>query len=373
MVDFVRDRQDADVHILVSTQNSNTGGLRARLNFIGLRAFINMTDTLSFFNDPTSTEDQQRKKLVQYLKLGLIKYIAKSKAADDIQISYTAKAGAKKDSITKKDPWNYWVFQFSTFGSFSGSETYKNSALNGSFSATRETETWKTNGRFSINKSVDTYIDSSSKTSFTRRGLDGNFEALKVLSQHLAFGGEVGYANSLFSNYKTAYQVRPKIEYSILPYKKFNTERLVVQYMVGPTVLRYYDTTVYFKLHELQYQQSANIIASFTKPWGGINMGIFYSNFLSDFGLNNLNFNGALSWKVVKGLNVALWGNYGLVHDQIALRKGNATRDELLVKTRELKSNYNYNLGVAFSYRFGSILNNFINPSFRGLNYSISF
>jgi len=72
-------------------------------------------------------------------------------------------------------------------------------------------------------------------------------------------------------------------------------------------------------------------------------------------------------------LNFAIWGNYGLIHDQIALRKGTASGDELLVKNREKKFNYNYNLGVANSYRFGSILNNFINPAFRGLNYSINF
>ncbi len=75
----------------------------------------------------------------------------------------------------------------------------------------------------------------------------------------------------------------------------------------------------------------------------------------------------------MRGLNFAIWGSYGLIHDQIALRKGTASRDELLVKTRELKSKYNYNLGVGVSYRFGSILNNFINPAFRGLNYSINF
>lgn len=79
MVDFVRDRQDADVHILVTTQNNNAGGIKAQLNFIGLRSFTGISDTLTFFNDPTSTEDEQRKKLVQHLKLGLIRYVAKSK------------------------------------------------------------------------------------------------------------------------------------------------------------------------------------------------------------------------------------------------------------------------------------------------------
>lgn len=373
MVDFVRDRRDADVHVLVTSQYSNTGGTKAQLNFIGLRIFQDVNDTLTLFNDPTSTEDEQRKKLVRQLKLGLVKYIAKTKIADEISITYTAKEGSKKDTLQAKDRWNYWVFQLSTFGGFSGSEAYKNTSLNSSFSANRETEKLKTGAQFSFNKSVDTYIDTTSKTRFTRQGLNGNFDVARVINKHWAFGMEASYSNSLFSNIRAAYNLRPKVEYSIYPYSKFNTERLVFQYLIGPANNNYYDTTVYFKIKEWQLQQSANMIASFTKPWGGVNVGVFYSNYLSDFSKNNLNFNGAVSWKIVKGLNVAIWGNYGLIHDQIALRKLTASRDELLVRTRELKSNYNYNLGVAFSYRFGSILNNFINPSFRGLNYSINF
>lgn len=264
------------------------------------------------------------------------------------------------------------MYQASTYGSFSGSETYKNASFSASFSANRETDKWKTGGQISYNKNVDTYIDTSSKTKFVREGRDGNFDILKVVNKHWAAGAEAGYSNSLYSNVRAFYKIRPKVEYSVFPYSKFNTERIVLQYLIGPNSLNYYDTTVYFKEHEWQIQQSAYLIASFTKPWGAINMGIFYSSYLSDFSKDNLSFNGAVSWKIVKGLNFAIWGNYGLVHDQINLRKGNATRDELLVRTRELKSNYNYNLGIGFSYRFGSILNNFINPAFRGLNYSIN-
>jgi hypothetical protein len=373
MVDFVRDRHDADVHILVTTQQGNAGGTRAQLNFIGLRTFQGATDTLTFFNDPTSTEDQQRKKLVRNIKLGLVRFIAQSEVGDALTISYSPATGEKKDSIKTKDPWNWWVFQLSTFGSFSGSATYRNQSINGSFSANRETEKWKIGAQFSLNNSVDTYIDSTSKTKFTRQGLDGNFDVVKVSGKHWAYGMEAAYSNSLFSNIKGSYKLRPKVEYSLYPYSKFNTERIVFEYLIGPIIYNYYDTTIYFKKQESQFQQSVIGIASFVKPWGGINVGIFYSNYLSDFTKNNLNFNGAVSWKIVKGLNFAVWGNYGLVHDQIALRKGTATRDELLVKTRELRSTFNYNLGVAFTYRFGSILNNFINPAFRGLNYSINF
>jgi hypothetical protein len=372
MVDFVRDRKDADVHVLVTHQNSNTGGMEGRLNFIGLRSFQNTSDTLTFFNDPTSTEDEQRKKLVQYIKLGLVKYIAKSSVAGDLNITFASKNTDKKNISKTTDPWNYWVFQLSNYGNLSGTETYKYKSLNSSCSANRETDKWKIGAQFSFFKSIETFIDTSGKSKFTKQRLDGGIDVVKMISKHWAAGTEAAYSNSLFSNLYAGYKLRPKVEYSFLPYSKFNTERIVLQYAIGPIGFYYYDTTVYFKLKEWQFQQSANLITSFTKPWGSINFGVFYSNYMSDFGKNNLNFNGAVSWKIVKGLNFAIWGNYGIVHDQLALRKGNYTRDELLKQTRELKSNYNYDVGIGFSYRFGSILNNYINPAFRGLNYSIN-
>ncbi len=311
---------------------------------------------------------------MQYLKLGLTRYIAKSKAAENLTITYPQTDSAKNAaSATVRDKWNYWVFQLTTFGSFSGTENYKNSSLNGSFSANRETQKWKMGAQFSVNKSVDFYIDSAGKTKFTRQGLDGSIDMAKKINNHWAYGLEAAYTNSLYSNIKASYKVRPKIEYSFYPYPKFNTQRIVLQYVIGPAYMKYYDTTLYLKTKELQYLQSVNMIASFTKPWGSVNMGIFYNGFMEDLTKNSLTFNGAVSWKIVKGLNLAVWGNYGLIHDQIALRKGNASRDELLVRNRELRSSYNYNLGVAFTYRFGSILNNIINPVFRGLNYSINF
>src|SRR4051794_37662251 len=50
-VDFVRDRFDADVHVLVNMQNSSSGGTQAELDFIGEKKYLNQNDTLTYFND----------------------------------------------------------------------------------------------------------------------------------------------------------------------------------------------------------------------------------------------------------------------------------------------------------------------------------
>jgi hypothetical protein len=38
--------------------------------------------------------------------------------------------------------------------------------------------------------------------------------------------------------------------------------------------------------------------------------------------------------------------------------------EELLLGQREMYSDFNYNVGIGLSYRFGSIFNNAVNPRF---------
>src|SRR6266699_5127412 len=47
-VDYVRDRQDAQVHILVTNQPTGGGGTEFTLHFIGLRELTNMSDPLRY-------------------------------------------------------------------------------------------------------------------------------------------------------------------------------------------------------------------------------------------------------------------------------------------------------------------------------------
>lgn len=375
MVDFVRDRFVSDVHILVNTQNSSSGGEQNQINFLGQKRFPGINDTLTYFNDPTVTDDEKRIKLVQYLKLGLTRYIAKTDAGKDLQINYSrtdsSSTAEKKDA--EKDSWNFWIYQFGSSASFNGNQNSRSSSLYAYINADRETEEWKTNFYVSYDKSTDVFKDSSGESKFQSKNFNGGLQVAKSINKHWSYGIASGFQNNLFGNIKSGLSFKPKLEYSLFPYSKFNSDRIVVQYLLGPVYYNYYDTTIFFKTKEWQLQQSVNVITSFTKPWGSINLGIFWSNYFDALSKNNLSFNGAVSWKITKGLNFGIYGYYSLVHDQIALRKGEATRDQLLIGNRELRSSFGYNLGFGFSYRFGSVNNSIVNPRFKGLNYSVNF
>lgn len=373
MVDFVRDRVGSDVHVMVNTQSSSSGGVQATVYFLGLGGFQNVMDTLRYFNDPTTTEDQQRKKMVQYLKMGLMQYISKTKMAEQISISYNG--GDIKDgavSAPQVDKWNNWVFGLGSSGSLNGDQNYSSRSVYGNFSADRETEEWKINAGVYLSNSVDIYKQDSTESRYERKSYSAEVEIAKAINNHWSYGMAAEYENSLYSNIQAGYELQGKLEYSLFPYSKFNTQRVVLQYRLGPQYLNYYDTTVYLKTKEWQVEQSMNLIGSFTKPWGSVNLGVFFSNYFSDFKKNSLSFNGAVSWKITKGLNFALWGSYGLIHNQITLAKGDVPIDEILLRNRQLASSYRYNLGVGFNYRFGSIMNSIVNPRFKGLNYSIN-
>ena len=52
------------------------------------------------------------------------------------------------------------------------------------------------------------------------------------------------------------------------------------------------------------------------------------------------------------------------VHDQIWLPAEVADDDEVLLGNKRLPTDFEYKLDFGFSYRFGSIYNNVVNPRF---------
>ncbi|HXG71646.1 MAG TPA: hypothetical protein VNJ04_13650 [Gemmatimonadaceae bacterium] len=143
-VDHVRNRQDSQVHILVTDQTTGGGGREFTLHFIGQRDLASLSDTLRYVSPPAASEDSRRRGLARVIKLGLVRYAARRSDSDRLEITY--KVPAKSDARPtgpSKDRWNFWVFRTSASGYGSGEKTSNFVSLNGSFSATRTTEAWK--------------------------------------------------------------------------------------------------------------------------------------------------------------------------------------------------------------------------------------
>jgi hypothetical protein len=142
-VNWVRDRHDAQVDVLVSTQGTAAGGTEYTLTFIGQGAFAGRDDTLRYDSRPADTDDAIRRGLAHATALGLVRYAAQTPLAAELDVR---RAGPPPGAPQRqgKDPWNFWVYSVGTSANLSGEATYKSGYYSGNLSANRITERWKT-------------------------------------------------------------------------------------------------------------------------------------------------------------------------------------------------------------------------------------
>lgn len=374
IVDFLLDRIAADVHILVTEQNTGSGGDKYQLIFFGQNQFKNQKDTLFFITDPNATDFEERELLVKYLKLGLTPFVAKTDAAKDVMISFkkTESSSDKKDSSNNitKDPWNYWVFRVGANGNINADAVYKDQRFGANFSADRITEELKVGFRIygSKNKSIFEYEDAgvTQKIIVKNHDLGFNHYLVKSINSHWSYGYETNYNQNSFSNNKGRAFARVAVEYDIFPYKEVNNRFFTLSYGLTLRNNQYYDTTIYDKIRETLAGQRADINMTYNQKWGSSSIGISYHNYFHDWKLFNLGMNAYTNVRITGGLSF-YFNFYGaLTRDQLFLPKGGATEQEILTRRRQIASGYTFYTGFGFNYRFGSKLNNFVNPRFEG-------
>ncbi len=160
--------------------------------------------------------------------------------------------------------------------------------------------------------------------------------------------------------------LKSAVEYNIFPYKEVNSKFFTVSYGLNVRKNKYYDTTIYNKIKETLYAHGVEGNISFNQKWGSTSVGINYQNYLHDFKLFNLGVSGNINVRITGGLSFNFFAFGGLTRDQLYLPKGGATEQEILTRRRQLASGYNYYTSFGINYRFGSKLNNFVNPRFEG-------
>jgi hypothetical protein len=136
--------------------------------------------------------------------------------------------------------------------------------------------------------------------------------------------------------------------------------------MAGYNYADYIDTTIYNKTKEHLWRHSLSASYEILQKWGSIDISLGYNNFLHDWSKNSIDINGYLSLRIAKGLELNLGGGASLVHNQLSLVKGGATTEEVLLRRKELETQYRYFTHFGLSYTFGSIYNNVVNPRFGG-------
>jgi len=366
-VDYVRDRQDAQVHILVTNQPTGGGGNEFTLHFIGQKDVARVADTLKYVSPPSASPDDLRRGLARIIRLGLVRYYAHLGQSGRFDVTYTAPTGDYGSKAATRDRWNLWVFRMNATGYGNGEKSSSFVSLNGSVNASRTTEMWKTSltsyGNYNQSRFI---LSDGSKFNSYSHGYGFTDLIVKSLGQRWSAGQRGSWTSSTFLNQKRAIRFAPTVEYDFFPYSQSTRRVLTLQYSPGINFFRYQDTTIFDKVSEVRADQTLTASIDVKQRWGSISSSLEGAAYLDDFTKKHLVFFNALDLRLFKGFSFFSFGQVSLLRDQLYLPRGNLSDEERLLRRRQLETSYSYSLQAGFSYSFGSIFNNIVNPRFGG-------
>jgi hypothetical protein len=323
-VNYVNNRADADVHVIMTRRSTGGGGQEHMASFSGLRSYSGLNDTLIFFDPPNTSNDFTRKGQANIVSLGLMRYVARTPLSQNIIINYQEPEGngKKLGKVVEEDPWNSWVFRLSLRGSFSKDQNYENLNSENSFSADRVTPEWKSEfdsqyeytQRSITTEGVTSYYP---RTNWSLRTLQ-----VKSISPHLSIGANISSSGSTFGNVRYSLNVHPAVEYNVYPYAESFKRQIRFQYTIQMNYANYMDTTKYFKLQETIYRHQLGLAVGFNQQWGSSNFSLTGGHFLNDASFWSFNLRGDVNWRVYKGLSVSFNARAAIIRDDRAVLKG---------------------------------------------------
>jgi hypothetical protein len=359
-VNYVRDRKEAQIHILITTQRTASGGMEYTLAFIGQHEFQGIDDTQKYFSNKTDTDDEIRLGLVKTLKMGLMGYVAKTPISSRISISYAEQAKAKP----LVDRWKNWVFSLSGRGYFNGEKSYSYQSLSSSFSASRVTPEIKVSVSLSGYYYRNQYSYGGQTAESTSESYYLSSLLVKSLNDHWSVGGFLDVSSSTYENMRFSLIPAPAIEYNLFPYSQSTRRQLRFLYKIGFNSFQYREETIYGRTGEKRWNESLSATLTLKEKWGSVSTTLQGSHYFHDFKKNRLSLYSTLSLQLYKGLNFFIFGGGARIHDQLFLSMRGASLEEILLRRRELETSYSYYCSVGLSYTFGSIFTNVVNPRF---------
>ena len=252
-VDWVRDRDDSDVHLLVASTQSGAGTVYD-IQFLGRERFQGEDAALTRASSSTDTQDERRRDLIEQFKLGLVGYVRDTPAAEFLRVEYSVPAAATVVT-PENDPWNLWVFAVWAGGSARAQSRTSSVSVNGSLSANRTSENWKFRwgSRANNRENEFEFTDGTTTTSLVR---SAGTDVLLVRSAgpHWGIGGRASVTSSTFSNQDIRVNIQPAVEYNIFPYAESSRRQLTFQYRIGASRVRYDEVTIFDTLEETLYE-----------------------------------------------------------------------------------------------------------------------
>jgi len=364
-INYVRDVREAQVYILETDQDAGSGGNQYTFTFQGQKEFKGMNDTLVFTSSPDQTNTIIREKRTNMLKMGLMRYVARTPLFNEIEIKHNAEL----EEEVVIDRWNNWVFELSTEPQYEAEEANKQLELRNSINISKVTPDIKLEVEMDQFYNREEYIenvntDSASSDTYITNEKVANLLFVKSLGEHWSAGFTFDMGSSTRENYDLRTDFLPSVEYDIFPYSESTHRQLRIMYGAGYQYNNYIDSTVYNKTEEGLFLQKLNIAFQVREKWGSINLALVGSTYFHDFSKNRLELLSSVNIRIFKGLTLQINGGIAHINDQLNLKKGDISEAERLLQLRELATKYRVEGGIEITYTFGSIYNNVVNPRF---------
>lgn len=377
-VNWVRIPEGADVHLIMTSQATGSGGREYQLDFIG-NGDSGYEEQLAHQAAPTDTDRETLDEIAHTIAVGLLHFGTVSgffESADDfheiadvIDIdSEEIDPGARVVAVEEvEDPWDFWVFRLGGRTEINGEQTRQTRRMDGNFSASRVTPTWKMNFRGNINYN-QREIELTDAPTFVDSRTDWGFGHLVAysLADHWSVGVQGEMRRIVRFNQAFRAEMTPALEYSFFPYEEATRRSLTLFYQIGPAYRSYLEETVFGEMEETRWEQSLEFELSQRQQWGDASISMTGSHFLHDIDLYNVRLRGEIDVRIARGLSLNAEGNISWVNDQIYLSAEGATDAEALLNLQQRSQDFNYSLQLGFSFQFGSIYNNVVNNRFRG-------
>jgi hypothetical protein len=144
----------------------------------------------------------------------------------------------------------------------------------------------------------------------------------------------------------------------------YTRRQLRVLYAIGGASTKYYEETLFFKTEETRGRQELSTTYEQREPWGTLEGRVEWSNFFPGLSTHRISVDGEVDVRIARGLSVSLEATGSRIRDQLSLPRRNATPEEVLLRLRQLSSDFEVRLEFGITYQFGSQFASIVNPRF---------
>ena len=355
--DYVRDMDLADIEVFVFEITNASGGRNFSFNFKGKNKF-NKEYVISKTIPQNTSFNKSRKSLLDTYKLGMASFLSNTDYQSQVEVNFNN--NLFPENLTK-DKWKNWVFEVYGSFNFENEKSINEEEYNFGFDIDRVTNNWRFRSDFEIDRSIRFFSGGEQNYSSERESFYFSASLVKSISNHFSTGIFSSYTQDTYRNYKSSYNISPAIEYNFIPYNEVLTREVTLAYKLGYNLFHYIDETIYGFEDQKMFNHSLTLNLRFREKWGSIYSYLVASQFLDLPEQNRLTINNNLNIRIIRGLSVRISAYFRFIRDQINLPKGEASVEDLLLRQRQISTNFQNRISMGLSYTFGSIFNNIVN------------